>query len=122
MSFNCRFAPSPTGPLHNGGVRTALFNWLLAKKNKGKYFLRIEDTDKERSKDEFRKQIILSLSWLGILHDGEEYIQSKNISKHVAVANELIKKGFAYECYCSEEEINEQKEKCKKQGLSLIHI
>ena len=57
MSFNCRFAPSPTGPLHIGGVRTALFNWLLAKKNKGKYFLRIEDTDKERSKDEFKKQI-----------------------------------------------------------------
>ena len=74
MSFNCRFAPSPTGPLHIGGVRTALFNWLLAKKNKGKYFLRIEDTDKERSKDEFKKQIISSLAWLGIEHDGEEYI------------------------------------------------
>ena len=106
MSFNCRFAPSPTGPLHIGGVRTALFNWLLAKKNNGKYFLRIEDTDKERSKDEFKKQIISSLSWLGIEHDGEEYIQSKNIDKHVTVAEELIKKGFAYECYCSEEEIN----------------
>ena len=74
MSFNCRFAPSPTGPLHIGGVRTALFNWLLAKKNKGKYFLRIEDTDKERSKDEFKKQIIASLAWLGIEHDGDEYI------------------------------------------------
>ena len=121
MSFNCRFAPSPTGPLHIGGVRTALFNWLLAKKNKGKYFLRIEDTDKERSKDEFKKQIILSLSWLGIEHDGEEYIQSKNIAKHVAIANELIKKGFAYECYCSEEEINEQKEKCKKQSMPYIY-
>ena len=58
MSFNCRFAPSPTGPLHIGGVRTALFNWLLAKKNKGKYFLRIEDTGKERSKEEFKKQIL----------------------------------------------------------------
>jgi len=121
MSFNCRFAPSPTGPLHVGGVRTALFNWLLAKKNKGKYFLRIEDTDKERSKDEFKKQIISSLSWLGIEHDGEEYIQSKNINKHVAVAEELIKKGFAYECYCSEEEINEQKEKCKKQGIPYVY-
>ena len=121
MSFNCRFAPSPTGPLHIGGVRTALFNWLLAKKNKGKYFLRIEDTDKERSKDEFKKQIISSLSWLGIEHDGEEYIQSKNINKHVAVAEELIKKGFAYECYCSEEEINEQKDKCKKQGIPYVY-
>ena len=78
MSFNCRFAPSPTGPLHIGGVRTALFNWLLAKKNKGKYFLRIEDTDRERSKDEFKNQIISSLAWLGIKHDRAEYIQSKN--------------------------------------------
>ena len=121
MSFNCRFAPSPTGPLHIGGVRTALFNWLLAKKNKGKYFLRIEDTDKERSKDEFKKQIISSLAWLGIEHDGDEYIQSKNISKHVTVAEELLKKGFAYKCYCSEEEINEQKEKCKKQGIPYVY-
>ena len=121
MSFNCRFAPSPTGPLHIGGVRTALFNWLLAKKNKGKYFLRIEDTDKERSKNEFKAQIISSLAWLDIKHDGEEYIQSKNITKHVAIANELIKKGFAYECFCSEEEINEQKEKCKKQSIPYVY-
>ena len=121
MSFICRFAPSPTGPLHIGGVRTALFNWLLAKKNKGKYFLRIEDTDKERSKDEFKKQIITSLAWLGVKHDGDEYIQSKNINKHISVADELIKKGFAYKCYCSEEEINEQKEKCKKQGIPYIY-
>ncbi len=121
MSFICRFAPSPTGPLHIGGVRTALFNWLLAKKNKGKYFLRIEDTDKERSKEEFQKQIISSLAWLGINHDGEEYIQSKNISKHVKIAEELLKKGFAYHCYCSEKEINEQKEKCKKQGIPYVY-
>ena len=121
MSFNCRFAPSPTGPLHIGGVRTALFNWLLAKKNKGKYFLRIEDTDKERSKNEFKKQIISSLTWLGIEHDGDEYIQSKNITKHIALADELLKKGFAYKCYCSEEEINEQKEKCKKQNIPYVY-
>ncbi len=121
MSFICRFAPSPTGPLHIGGVRTALFNWLLAKKNKGKYYLRIEDTDKVRSKEEFKKQIISSLAWLGIKHDGEEYIQSKNIEKHVAIAEELLKKGFAYKCYCSEEEINQQKEKCKKQGIPYVY-
>ena len=121
MSFNCRFAPSPTGPLHIGGVRTALFNWLLAKKNKGKYFLRIEDTDKERSKDEFKTQIVTSLEWLGIKHDGDEYIQSQNITKHIAIAEELIKKDFAYECYCSQEEINEQKEKCKKQGMPYVY-
>jgi len=121
MSFNCRFAPSPTGPLHIGGVRTALFNWLLAKKNNGKYFLRIEDTDKERSKDEFKTQIISSLAWLGIKHDGDEYIQSKNITRHIAIAEELIKKGLAYECYCSEEEINQQKEKCKKQNMPYVY-
>ena len=121
MAFICRFAPSPTGPLHIGGVRTALFNWLLAKKNKGKFYLRIEDTDKERSKDEYKKQIIDSLSWIGIKHDDKEYIQSKNIKKHKEIAEELLKGGFAYKCYCSEEEIKLQKEKCKKQGIPYIY-
>ena len=68
-----RFAPSPTGPLHIGGVRTALFNWLYSKNQNGNFFLRIEDTDKERSKEEYRKQIINSLEWIGINFDGEEY-------------------------------------------------
>jgi len=121
MSFNCRFAPSPTGPLHIGGVRTALFNWLLARKNKGKYFLRIEDTDKERSKDEFKNQIISSLSWLGIEHDEEPYVQSKNIEKHITIANELIKKGFAYACYCTEKELEDQKALAKKKNLPFIY-
>ena len=121
MSFICRFAPSPTGPLHIGGIRTALFNWLLAKKNNGKYFLRIEDTDKERSKDEFKEQIISSLAWLGIKHDGKEYIQSKNVEKHISVANELIKKGFAYYCYCSEQDIENQKELAKKNNLPFVY-
>jgi len=121
MSFICRFAPSPTGPLHIGGVRTALFNWLLAKKNNGKYYLRIEDTDKERSKDDFKQQIIKSLTWLGIEHDGEEYVQSKNISKHTAVANELIKKGFAYHCYCSTEELETQKSLAKEKNLPFVY-
>ena len=121
MSFICRFAPSPTGPLHIGGVRTALFNWLLARKNKGKYFLRIEDTDKERSKEEFKEQIISSLQWLGIEHDGEPYIQSKNIEKHISVANELIKRGFAYPCYCTEQELEEQKSLAKKRNLPFVY-
>ena len=121
MSFNCRFAPSPTGPLHIGGVRTALFNWLLARKNKGKYFLRIEDTDKERSKDKYIKQIISSLAWLGIEHDGEEYIQSKNIASHIAIAEDLIKKGFAYSCYCTEKELEDQKALAKKKSLPFIY-
>ena len=111
-----RFAPSPTGPLHIGGVRTALFNWLFAKNNKGKFYLRIEDTDKERSKDEYKNQIIQSLKWIGINHDDKEYIQSENIKKHKEIINELLKKSFAYKCYCTEEEIKEQKEKAKKKG------
>ena len=121
MSFVCRFAPSPTGPLHIGGIRTALFNWLLAKKNNGKYYLRIEDTDKERSKDEFKDQIISSLAWLGIEHDDEEYIQSKNIEKHTAIADKLIEKGFAYHCYCTAEELEEQKALAKKNNLPFIY-
>ena len=116
-----RFAPSPTGPLHIGGVRTALFNWLFSKNNKGKFYLRIEDTDKERSKEEYKKQIIDSLNWIGINHDDKEYIQSKNINKHKEIAEELLKKGFAYKCYCSEEEIKEQKEKCKKKGIPYVY-
>ena len=116
-----RFAPSPTGPLHIGGVRTALFNWLFSKNNKGKFYLRIEDTDKERSKEEYKKQIIDSLNWIGINHDDKEYIQSKNINKHKEIAEELLKNGFAYKCYCSEEEIKEQKEKCKKKGIPYIY-
>jgi len=116
-----RFAPSPTGPLHIGGVRTALFNWLFSKNNKGKFYLRIEDTDKERSKDEFKKQIIDSLKWIGVEHDGKEYIQSQNINKHKEVANKLLKKGFAYECYCSEKEIEEQRSKAKKANMPFIY-
>ena len=96
-----RFAPSPTGPLHIGGVRTARFNWLFSKNNKGKFYLRIEDTDKERSKEEYKKQIIDSLNWIVINHDDKEYIQSKNIDKHKKISEELLKNGFAYKCYCS---------------------
>ena len=106
-----RFAPSPTGPLHIGGVRTGLFNWLYSKNQNGNFFLRIEDTDKERSKEEYRKQIINSLKWIGINFDGEEYIQSKKIDDHIKVAHELLNKGSAYKCYCSSEEIEEQKKK-----------
>jgi len=116
-----RFAPSPTGPLHIGGVRTALFNWLFSKNQKGSFYLRIEDTDKERSKDEYKKQIIQSLKWIGIEHDGKEYIQSKKINEHKKVAEELLKKGFAYKCFCSEEEINEQKSNAKKKGIPFIY-
>ena len=116
-----RFAPSPTGPLHIGGVRTALFNWLYSKNQKGNFYLRIEDTDKERSKDEYKKQIIESLKWLGINHDGQEYIQSEKIDDHIKVTNELLKKGNAYKCYCSNEEIEEQKKRAKQKKIPYIY-
>lgn len=104
-----RFAPSPTGNLHIGGARTALFNWLFSKNQKGKFLLRIEDTDVERSKDEYYKQIISTLKWLEINWDEEPYIQSKNIQSHINVANDLLKNGHAYKCYCTEIELEKEK-------------
>ncbi|WP_075506668.1 glutamate--tRNA ligase [Candidatus Pelagibacter communis] len=116
-----RFAPSPTGALHIGGVRTALFNWLYSKNQKGTFHLRIEDTDKERSKEEHKIQIIKSLNWLGIKHDGEEYIQSSKIAEHVKIAHELLKNGYAYKCYCSPEEIEEQKKRARQKKIPYIY-
>ena len=116
-----RFAPSPTGPLHIGGIRTALFNWLFSKNQKGIFHLRIEDTDKERSKDEYKKQIIQSLKWIGIQADEEEYIQSTKIKKHVEIVNKLLGKGFAYKCYCTELEIEEEKKRAKQKKLPYIY-
>ncbi len=116
-----RFAPSPTGPLHIGGVRTALFNWLFSKNQKGNFYLRVEDTDKERSKDEYKDQIIKSLKWIGINYDGPEYIQSKKIEDHIKVANELLKNGHAYKCYCSSQEIDEQKKRAKQKKIPYIY-
>jgi len=116
-----RFAPSPTGPLHIGGVRTALFNWLFSKNQKGTFHLRIEDTDKERSKDEYKIQIIESLKWIGIKYDGDEYIQSTKINDHVNIVNELLKNGHAYKCFCSNEEIEEQKKRAKQKKLPYTY-
>ena len=116
-----RFAPSPTGALHIGGVRTALFNWLYSKNQKGTFHLRIEDTDKERSKDEHKIQIIKSLKWIGIEHDGEEYIQSTKINDHIKVVDELLKNGNAYKCYCSTEEIEDQKKRARQKKLPYIY-
>jgi glutamyl-tRNA synthetase len=116
-----RFAPSPTGPLHIGGIRTALFNWLYSKNQKGIFHLRIEDTDKERSKEEYKEQIIQSLNWMGIQSDKDEYIQSTKIKEHVEIANKLIDKGFAYKCYCTEQEIEEEKKSAKQKKLPYIY-
>ena len=116
-----RFAPSPTGALHIGGVRTALFNWLYSKNQKGTFHLRIEDTDKERSKDEHKVQIIKSLKWIGIEHDGDTYIQSTKIKDHINIVNTLLENGHAYKCYCSSEEIEEQKKRAKQKKLPYIY-
>tara|TARA_B100001996_G_scaffold371660_1_gene347220 strand:- start:248 stop:1642 length:1395 start_codon:yes stop_codon:yes gene_type:complete len=116
-----RFAPSPTGPLHIGGIRTALFNWLFSKNQQGKFYLRIEDTDKERSKNEYKDQIIQSLKWIGIDFDEKEYIQSAKLDKHVEIANTLLQKGFAYKCYCTEKEIEEEKKRAKQKKLPYIY-
>jgi len=116
-----RFAPSPTGALHIGGVRTALFCWLFSKNKKGTFHLRIEDTDKERSKDEHKDQIIKSLKWIGIEHDGELYIQSTKIDDHINIANDLLKNGHAYKCYCSSEEIEDQKKRAKQKKLPYTY-
>ena len=89
-----RFAPSPTGNLHIGGARTALFNFLYSKNQNGKFLLRIEDTDKDRSKKEFESQIISSLKWLGIDFDDKEIYQSNNIAKHIDVAKKLLEKNM----------------------------
>ena len=116
-----RFAPSPTGPLHIGGIRTALFNWLFSKNQNGIFHLRIEDTDKERSKKEYKQQIIQSLQWIGIKPDKEEYIQSTKVGKHIEIAKKLLEKGFAYKCYCTEKEIEEKKTRAKQKKLPYIY-
>ena len=116
-----RFAPSPTGKLHIGGARTALFNFLYSKNQKGKFLLRIEDTDKERSKKEFQSQIVSSLKWLGIDFDDQEIYQSNNILKHIDVANELLKKKHAYKCYCLPEELEQERVKAKIKGVNYIY-
>ena len=116
-----RFAPSPTGNLHIGGARTALFNWLFSKNQKGKFLLRIEDTDVARSKDEYLDQIISTLKWLKIDWDGEPYIQSKNIESHIKIAKNLLANGNAYKCYCSEDELEKEKELFLKKKIPYTY-
>jgi len=105
-----RFAPSPTGNLHIGGARTALFNWLFSKNQKGKFLLRIEDTDIVRSKEEYLDQIISTLKWLKIDWDEKPYIQSKNVESHIEIVKKLLANGNAYKCYCTEDELEKEKE------------
>ena len=111
-----RFAPSPTGYLHIGGARTALFSWLLARSSGGKFLLRIEDTDRERSTQEATDAIIDSMQWLGLEHDGEIVFQSTRADRHNEVIDQLIENGHAYYCQCSKEDVDAMREKAMKEG------
>jgi glutamyl-tRNA synthetase len=110
-----RFAPSPTGYLHIGGARTAIFNWLFAQKTGGKLILRIEDTDAERSTEESIQGIIKSLKWLGITWDEGPYFQSQFIHEHQAAARKLLQSGHAYKCFCTKEELDRKRQAALKQ-------
>ena len=107
MTERTRFAPSPTGHLHIGGARTALFSWLFAKSKGGQFLLRFEDTDTERSKDEFKDSILKSLEWLNLNPDEKPIHQSRNLERHKSLALSLFEKGAAYYCDCSIEELEE---------------
>ncbi len=108
-----RFAPSPTGFLHIGGARTALFNWLFARHHGGKFLLRIEDTDKARSTTEAIDAILDGMRWLGLDWDGHEYYQSQFWARHAEVAHRLLERGHAYRCYMTQEELAAQREKAQ---------
>ncbi|RZB37015.1 MAG: glutamyl-tRNA synthetase [Desulfobacteraceae bacterium Eth-SRB2] len=114
-----RFAPSPTGYLHIGGARTAIFNWLFAQKTGGKFILRIEDTDAERSTEESIQGIIESLKWLGITWDEGPYFQSQFINEHQAAAHKLLESGHAYKCFCTKEELDRKRQAALKQKKDL---
>ena len=108
-----RFAPSPTGFLHIGGARTALFNWLFARHHGGKFLLRVEDTDKARSTKEAIDAILDGMRWLGLDWDGHEYYQSQFWARHAEVAHRLIERGAAYRCWMSQEELAAEREKAQ---------
>jgi glutamyl/glutaminyl-tRNA synthetase len=135
-----RFAPSPTGSLHVGGARTALFNWLLAKKTNGQFLIRVEDTDEARSTKASEQSILNDLKWMeldwdeGPMLDDQLKLTDKQIGPHapyrqserkpiyLKAANELIEKGFAYRCFCSEEELEEKRLKAEADGQQVLFL
>jgi glutamyl-tRNA synthetase len=117
-----RFAPSPTGYLHIGGARTALFNWLYAKGRQGKFLLRIEDTDRERNNEQAVTAILDGLKWLELEWDGEAVSQFARASRHREVAEALLKRGAAYHCYCSKEEVDAARDLAKTEGRPQIFL
>lgn len=116
MIVRTRFAPSPTGSLHVGGIRTALFSWLHAKHNAGEFILRIEDTDRERSTDEATKIILDGMSWLNLDYDKGPYFQSKRLERYKEIIQQLIESDNAYYCYCSKEKLDVMREEAMKEG------
>lgn len=121
MEVITRFPPSPTGALHIGSARTALFNWLFAKHHKGRFILRIEDTDRKRSTEEAVNSIFDGLQWLGLDWDGEASFQSKNSERHKEVAEQLLEAGMAYKCYCTPEELEEMRATAKAEGKPTFY-
>jgi glutamyl-tRNA synthetase len=114
-----RFAPSPTGYLHLGGARTALYNWLWARKNSGIFILRIEDTDAERSTEESVQEILDGLNWLGLGWDEGPNLQSSNLPKHVEAALKLLDSGHAYRCFCTREELDAQRKEAEAKKIAF---
>ncbi|MBI1273916.1 MAG: glutamate--tRNA ligase [Alphaproteobacteria bacterium] len=119
MAVVVRFPPSPTGMLHIGSARTALFNWLFARRHGGKFLLRVEDTDRERSTPEAVKAIYEGMNWLGLSWDGEPVIQTNNLARHAAVARELLEQGKAYYCYCTPQELEAMRAEQKTKGQTV---
>jgi glutamyl-tRNA synthetase len=116
-----RFAPSPTGYLHIGGARTALYNWLWARKNGGTLILRIEDTDVERSTEQSIQEILDGLTWLGLDWDEGPNLQSANLPLHIEAANKLLESGHAYRCFCSKEELDEQRKTAEANKVAFMY-
>lgn len=121
MTVVTRFAPSPTGFLHIGGARTALFNWLYARRRGGKFLLRIEDTDRARSTGAAKQAILDGLKWLGLEWDGEAVYQSDRLERHAAAAQALLDTGKAYRCYCSPEELATMRESARNRGSGRLY-
>jgi len=117
-----RFAPSPTGYLHIGGARTALYNWLFARQNNGKFILRIEDTDAERSTRESIQEILDGLTWMGLDWDEGPFFQSERIEQHKAAAQALLDSGHAYKCFCTREELDRKKKKAQAENRPFKDI
>ena len=115
-----RFAPSPTGFLHIGGARTALFNWLYARGRGGQFLLRIEDTDRARSTPEATQAILDGLAWLGLDHDGEAISQAARAERHREVAHHLLESGQAYKCFSTQDEIETFRDTARAAGQSTL--